>query len=490
MLKELKKQKDKILKIDIKKVKESIQQKSRELKESLDLVVEDPSLNNNAKVNIIINATALACAIIAIQPLPFADIFILSPIQVIMVTYLSKVLGLNTDNTKANELLVYLLGTLGWGVLSQQAVIGLYKTVLPYAGGFTTIPLVYGSTFGLGVACKTLITAKVDNIQISKEELKRIRQDAINKVKKENRNWSPESLKEQLKSIDRKEFKEYKRELNRYDKIINNYNDFSIKDINSKKTYLSKRLNQYARVRVSDKALYTIAFMDTSRTIRNIENTIARLHRGEIELEFNYLKSRYYINDLCELYISKEGLNYIVEDINVVDNELNKIINIFSNNNEVVHLKNEEIREKFIYAIENTLYELNIASPWMNDYVVNENLIIKMENCLKRGATIKIVYGIGDYSNRSESCDRDYRSDKVANKLKNRFSCYNDKFKIRKVNSHHKLLICDEHFFLEGSYNFLSFSGEYNKYDVRSEGATYNTDLKIIRDLRKIYFNF
>lgn len=489
MLKGLQIYKEKVLKIDLKKIKELIQQKSRELKEALELVVEDPSLNNNTKINLIINATALACALVAIQPLPFADIFILSPIQVIMVTYLSKVLGLNTDDTKANELLVYLLGTLGWGVLSQQAVIGLYKTVLPYAGGFTTIPLVYASTFGLGIACKTLIKAKVDNVQISKDELKRIRQESINNIKKEDRDWSLESLKKQFKSIYRKEFREYKEELNRYDEIINNRNSFSISDINDKKSYLSKRLNQYNYVRVSDKVLYTIAFMDSNKTIKYIENTIAQLNRGEIELKFNYSKSRYNINNLCELCIAKEGSIYLVEDINVVDNSLNYLINIFSNNNDIVHLKNEEIREKLIYAIDNTLYELNIASPWMNDYVVNDNLIMKIEKCLKRGATIKIVYGMEGSSNRNKNSNRDNRSDKVAAKLKDRLSNYKDRFKIMKVNSHHKLLICDESFCLEGSYNFLSFSGNYEE-DVRAEGATYYTDLKLIRELRNLYFNF
>lgn len=488
MLNQLKTRKDKIINIDILKVKEIIQQKSKELKELLDLVVEDPSLSNNAKINIIINATALACAIIAIQPLPFADIFILSPIQVIMVTYLSKILGLNTDNTKAKELLVYLISTLGWGVLSQQAVIGLYKTILPYAGGFTTIPLVYASTFGLGISCKTLINAKLDNIEISKEQLKKIRQDVINKIKKEDRDWSPNNLKNQFKSIDRKEFKKYKEELLRFDEIINKNNSFSVKDINNKKICIGKRLSQYSRVSISDKVLYTISFMDSSKTIKEIEDTIAKIDRGEVELKFNYFKSQYYIKDLCELYITNKNDNYIIEDIKVVDNNLNYIISIFSNNNEIVHLKNEEIRKKFIYAIDSASYELNIASPWMNDYVVNDNLISKMENCLKKGATIKIVYGIRDNSN-SYGSNRSSRSDEVANKLNERFRCYRDRFKIRKVNSHHKLLICDESFILEGSYNFLSFSGEY-KDDVRSEGATYNTDLNVIRELRNLYFNF
>ncbi|MGL6105121.1 phospholipase D-like domain-containing protein, partial [Romboutsia sp.] len=296
-------------------------------------------------------------------------------------------------------------------------------------------------------------------------------------------------LKNQLKTIDRTEFKEYKENLNRYDNVINNYNTFSINDINSKKLYLSKRLNQYTHVKVSDKVLYTIAFMDSSKTIKYIETTIAKLEREELELKFNYCKAQYYIKDLCELHITKSGASYIIEDIKVVDSSISYIIELFSNRNKAIHLKDKEIREKFIYAIENAIYELNIASPWMNNRVVDDSLIRKMENCLKKGTTIKIVYGMGDDSSRNDNRSRDNKSDKVAQELNDRFRYYNGRFKIKKVNSHYKLLICDEKFFLEGSYNFLSFDGKY-KDDVRSEGATYNTDLKMIRELRGLYFNF
>lgn len=48
------------------------------------------------------------------------------------------------------------------------------------------------------------------------------------------------------------------------------------------------------------------------------------------------------------------------------------------------------------------------------------------------------------------------------------------------------------HIIIEGSYNFLSFAGEYNDKtkDNREEGATYCTNINMIEHLQKIYFDF
>lgn len=53
-------------------------------------------------------------------------------------------------------------------------------------------------------------------------------------------------------------------------------------------------------------------------------------------------------------------------------------------------------------------------------------------------------------------------------------------------------MICDESYYIEGSYNFLSFAGEYDDKtkDHREEGATYSTNRKMLIYLRQKYFNF
>lgn len=63
------------------------------------------------------------------------------------------------------------------------------------------------------------------------------------------------------------------------------------------------------------------------------------------------------------------------------------------------------------------------------------------------------------------------------------------KFRIQKGNTHIKLLVCDDLYFIQGSFNFLSFDGIYTE-DTRTEIATYSESKREIEELRTAYFNF
>lgn len=477
--------------IDLGEIKKFINKKTSELQETLELISEDPSISSNTKANIIINATALICGIVAVQPLPFADLFVLSPIQVVMVTYLSKVLGLKTSETTKQEILTYLVGTLGFSVLSQQVVLGLYKTIIPFAGAITTVPLVYMSTFGLGMACKTLIKAKKNNVKISKEELKRIRKEEIERIKKEEKDWSIEALKKQFSEMYRREYKEYKDKLEFYDKLINRENTFTIDDIYNKREELKKRFSIYKNIKVEDKVIYTLSFMK-SENIISIEKIIGELDRNELILKISEDKTIYKLQGLGEIFIRYENKKYIVEDVQAVDTRINQMIEIICPKDEMYHIADKKIREYFLNAFVQAKTCLCIASPWLNNHVVNEELIRKMENTLKRGVEIRIRYGIKDNSYNLQKNSRSDNTDKVAYNLMKRFEGYGSKFKMQKVNSHYKLLICDESYYVEGSFNFLSFDGNYDDKtkDHREEGATYCTNKNMIKNLRKNYFDF
>ena len=80
------------------------------------------------------------CAATAVQPIPFADIFILTPIQLYMGTLIAEARGYKFS---MSEIYKEILGVLGLSFLAQQTAIGLYKLGLPFIGGFMTIPLVF-----------------------------------------------------------------------------------------------------------------------------------------------------------------------------------------------------------------------------------------------------------------------------------------------------------------------------------------------------------
>ncbi len=152
-----------------------------------------------------------------------------------------------------------------------------------------------------------------------------------------------------------------------------------------------------------------------------------------------------------------------------------------------LHLRNEQIREVFLKTFDVAQEEIDIISPWMNFFAVDEELIEKMEAALTRGVRIKIQYGLKEGSERFDN-NRSARSDQVAEHLSSRFAKYGERFQIQRDNIHYKLVLCDELFKLEGGYNYLSFEGDYTKPDVRKEGSPFGRDKDEIALLRKEYF--
>lgn len=154
-----------------------IQKKEQSLNELLNSIIEDPSIPETKKLDVIIHLTALTCAVVAVQPIPFADLFILSPIQVVMVIAMSRVLGNPVGKNGAGEIIASIVGVVGWGVLAQQVVLGLYKTV---------IPLVYGATTGLGYGAKAILEARKNDQKITDAEIKKIQEQAAKQAKEKN----------------------------------------------------------------------------------------------------------------------------------------------------------------------------------------------------------------------------------------------------------------------------------------------------------------
>ena len=151
------------------------------------------------------------------------------------------------------------------------------------------------------------------------------------------------------------------------------------------------------------------------------------------------------------------------------------------------HLKNEQIRDMFLRTFSLAQKEIDIISPWMNTRVVNPAFIGLMEEALQRGVKIRIQYGLNPGTD-AYSWNRSHNSDLIADDLKEQFAPYGDAFRIERKNLHYKLVLCDNLYKLEGSYNYLSFDGDYSNPDQRGEGSPFGRDVAEIERLRKEYF--
>ena len=173
----------------------------------------------------------------------------------------------------------------------------------------------------------------------------------------------------------------------------------------------------------------------------------------------------------------------------ILNDKLQTEINWQKNNQPQNYIvRNRTIRNEFNKALQIATEELDIISAWINFNVVNEKLQQSFENLLRRGVIIKILYGIGDMGLFTTD-SRNRRTNEVVAHLKARFSRYPN-FKMKCTNTHDKLFICDEKFYVHSSMNILSFSAEYNNGDLREEGGEASNNLQLIREYRQLLFNF
>lgn len=155
------------------------------------------------------------------------------------------------------------------------------------------------------------------------------------------------------------------------------------------------------------------------------------------------------------------------------------------------HITNQEIINKFLETLINVKEEIDIISPWLGAHSFKQHkLFEKFEAALSRGVKVRIIYGIEGNGSKSENDSKRMRKcDEIANQMMERYRKYGDLFKIEKRNTHEKLLICDHSFYMIGSYNLLSFSGEYI-IDTRDESMEMVEDKEMLKYYRERYFCF
>jgi uncharacterized protein (DUF697 family) len=170
-----------------------------QIKSNITGIENRDDLPDDEKVSKIIKLFAAVCAGVAVQPIPFADIYILTPIQAYMGSRIAAIRGVPVSKSEATTILKEIGGVVGLGLLAQQLAIGAYKTIIPFYGAIVTIPMVFGLTYGIGRVMDAYFIAKAKGQFLSPEVMKEIWKKGRNEGKKAKDKEAAKGFAENIK---------------------------------------------------------------------------------------------------------------------------------------------------------------------------------------------------------------------------------------------------------------------------------------------------
>ena len=177
-----------------------------------------------------------------------------------------------------------------------------------------------------------------------------------------------------------------------------------------------------------------------------------------------------------ELDTSKNSEGVIKKQAEEIES-LKRQIEELKNRHKIAEIIRTHEHPKYLHeSFEKAKKRLMIVSPWLKGNVINTDFIANLENILKRGVTIHILYGYKD--NKGRSVPEPW----IVKQLSEKARKY-ENFIFREVeNTHSKILVCDDIFGINTSFNFLSFRGDPNQ-TYRDESGTLHKEKELIEDL-------
>ena len=144
----------------------------------------DPGQTPDENAQEVIKSAALLAGAIAVEPIPFADLLLITPLQAKMVLHVGKIYGFEVTPERAREIAQELGATVAYGLAARQFMRGLAKLALPVIGGIITAPAVYGWTFALGRLAQNYFERKLQGLPDSRRERVQVVQEAKQQARK------------------------------------------------------------------------------------------------------------------------------------------------------------------------------------------------------------------------------------------------------------------------------------------------------------------
>ncbi|MCM3670950.1 hypothetical protein M3181_18475 [Mesobacillus maritimus] len=144
---------------------------------------------------------------------------------------------------------------------------------------------------------------------------------------------------------------------------------------------------------------------------------------------------------------------------------------------EVAILRGLPIREAFMKSLKETKHKLMIMSPWISEKVVDNEMLRLFKNLADRNTVIYIGWGIA----KREDLEDRRPTDALLSRLKQiRDKNGNQAVFVHWIGNHHtKEVISDHSYHMLGSFNWLSYRGDYN---IRDESVYKIENLEMVNE--------
>lgn len=143
----------------------------------------DPEKSIDENAEDVIRSASLLAGAVAVEPLPFADMLLITPVQVKMVLHVGKIHGFDITGERAREIVQELGVTVAYGMVARQVMRSLAKVALPVVGGLITAPAVYGWTYALGRLAEQYFEQKRRGLPFDKPQQIQVVQEAKKSAK-------------------------------------------------------------------------------------------------------------------------------------------------------------------------------------------------------------------------------------------------------------------------------------------------------------------
>ncbi len=126
---------------------------------------------NNEKI---IVSYSWVCAAIACLPIPFWDVFVILPTQILMGTKIANVYWIRVTKQEMKDILIQIFWVIWMWFLAQQLIIRVVYKFIPYLWVVTTIPVVFAFSYAIWKVMDKYFEYKSQWKVLSSSEIKSI----------------------------------------------------------------------------------------------------------------------------------------------------------------------------------------------------------------------------------------------------------------------------------------------------------------------------